>query len=199
MHLSSVPVGQEEGCESEGVSHLISVNDLGYPVYACNLHQGTCWATQLQVCKSARWLGEHCVSTLWCPKISALRTFLRSRALCWAVSIRATGRRRFIKLLFCGILLLGAFAWLDFLFSFCATNSPLNREQKYRLNFDSCNNPPKTLGEIWTWELCGDTVKAHTSSSLSDVSESVEAAGLLTGSSCSPESTLFLLARDKSS
>ncbi len=41
--------------------------------------------------------------------------------------------------------------------------------------------------------------RLYTSSSLSDVSESVEAAGLLTGSSCSSESTRFLLARDSSS
>lgn len=38
-----------------------------------------------------------------------------------------------------------------------------------------------------------------TSSSLSDVSESLDAAGLLTGSSCSPESTRFLFANDSSS
>lgn len=67
------------------------------------------------------------------------------------------------------------------------------------LNSRLQQNSPLTLADTWTWKLCWQTVKVRTSSSLSDVSESVEAAGLLTGSSCSPESTRFLFARDKSS
>lgn len=146
------------------------------------------------------------VSTSWCREVSGPRTLLWGRALRWAVSIRAAGRRCFIELLLCGILLLWAFALLDLLFTFCATDSPLDRDKtksdlpplKSRLE----QNWPIRLNCINTgryWNAACKTVKARTSSSLSDVSESVEAAGLLTGSSCSPESTRFLFARDKSS
>jgi len=61
------------------------------------------------------------------------------------------------------------------------------------------NDPGKSLNIQKSQHQPLVTEKLHTSSSLSDVSESVEAAGLLTGSSCSSESTRFLLARDSSS
>lgn len=55
QQLCTFPVGRGE---DERVSHLISVNDLGYPGYVCNLHQRTCRATPLQVRKSASCLCE---------------------------------------------------------------------------------------------------------------------------------------------
>lgn len=55
QQLRRVPVGREE---DERVSHLISVNGLGYPGYVCNLHQRTCRATPHQLRQSASCLCE---------------------------------------------------------------------------------------------------------------------------------------------
>lgn len=96
-------------------------------------------------------------------------------------------------------------AWPSF-YLLCHRQSTGQRKKKKSdltpLKSRLVQNWPIRLNSINTgryWNAACKTIKARTSSSLSDVSESVEAAGLLTGSSCSPESTRFLFARDKSS
>lgn len=126
-------------------------------------------------------------------------TLLGSGAVRRAVSIGAAGRRGLVDLLFSGALLFRAFPRLNLLFALGAAHGPLRRRKKKKKN--------KSHFKVFHIFTAGsDRVLVHsvgsgclTSSSLSDVSESVDAAGLFTGSSCSPESTLFLFAKDNSS